>query len=62
MYKNEHKETIVICDKCQGSGKVEDRRTLYDSDTIKCLKCDGLGRLLEIRDIKYVKYNCEVTL
>lgn len=44
---NKHDE-IVICNRCDGTGKLDVRHSAYYHDTIiDCTLCEGTGRLIK---------------
>jgi DnaJ-class molecular chaperone len=59
----EKEEKIVLCDRCNGSGKIEMDETVDYHNNIKdywdvgCSKCGGAGRLVEKTIIKTRKLN-----
>lgn len=46
---------IIICPECEGTGKVEERRNLYESETRVCPRCEGHRVLLKQVDVTYQK-------
>jgi len=44
---------IILCPKCEGTGKVRERVGLDESIDVDCKFCNGKGRLRQI--IKYEK-------
>lgn len=44
---------IVLCPKCEGTGKIRERVTGYESEDKDCKFCNGKGRLRQIT--KYEK-------
>ena len=55
--KNIRKKTVVICNKCNGTGVTYERDYTGDGEYYDCEKCGSSGRLLKIEDIKYEKYD-----
>lgn len=47
---------ICLCPDCQGSGKVLERTSAYESETVKCKTCLGSGRLLVITTKEFKPY------
>lgn len=43
----ENKVEVIICDRCKGFGKVQNRIDFYNSEYIPCPQCDGKGRLIK---------------
>lgn len=38
---------IHICDSCEGKGTTHERTSAYDSEDVKCVRCEGSGRIIE---------------
>jgi DnaJ-class molecular chaperone len=47
---------IIICEKCEGAGKIKARVDAYDEETSVCAECQGHGRLIEIKTIERIPY------
>jgi DnaJ-class molecular chaperone len=48
---------IIICNKCDGTGKVETRSGWDEYDLVKCTQCEGSGRVLETTYVSYKPYD-----
>ncbi len=48
----ETNKIILICDKCLGGGFTYERTSAYDSENVKCDKCNATGKLIKITTIE----------
>lgn len=54
--KNTLSNEIIICNCCQGSGKILERTSAYDSERVVCTKCNGSGRLVKLVEVTIKPY------
>lgn len=61
MYSQNFSE-IIICEKCQGTGKIRvgNLREMHNHDVQECYCCDGDGSMVKVTSIRYLKKTDEI--